>query len=92
MDKAPDNTQMIIKLAVVCLLPMLACSTYYTLEKLQSASTWLYVMAALALPLSLIGASVATSILSANKPRGPLFWAAVAAFSGPMLMLAKVWS
>jgi hypothetical protein len=44
-----------IKAAVVCAIPLLACSTDYTLERLQNAGTFLYIAASATLPVLLLG-------------------------------------
>ena len=51
-----------IKAAVACVVPLLACSTYYTLERLQNAGPFLYFAASVALPVLLLGGAGSCSL------------------------------
>jgi hypothetical protein len=80
-----------IKAAVVCAIPLLACSTYYTLERLQNAGTFLYIAASAALPVLLLGFAGTASLVGTGKRTGTLFWISISAILAPAFFLVAIW-
>ena len=86
-----DSRSFAIKSAVVVAVPLLACATYYTLQRLENAGPLLYWAASLALPTLLVGlVATACAMVSANKRRIWL-WASGLTVALPALLLAFVW-
>lgn len=79
------------KAAVACTVPLLACSTYYTLERVGDASPALYFAAASALPVMLLALAGVTARVAAGRTRGPLLWLCSLGVVLPALFLAAVW-
>ena len=80
-----------IKAAVACVVPLLACSTYYTLERLQNAGPFLYFAASVALPVLLLGLAGAANLAVSGRRNGALFWFSAGAALVPALFLATIW-
>jgi hypothetical protein len=80
-----------IKAAVACAVPLLACSTYYTLERLQNASPFMYFVASIALPVLLLGLAGTASLVASGKQNGALFWTSATAVLAPTLLLVAIW-
>jgi hypothetical protein len=81
----------VVKFALALAVPLLACSTYYTLERIESASAWTYLAALIAPALLLIGAIGGAAALGADKPKRALLWAAAIATLAPLALLIYVW-
>ena len=80
-----------IKAAVAAAVPLLACSTYYTLERLGNAGPALYFAASLALPIMLLGVvGVVRTSASGYKKRSQM-WVAGLAVALPAFLLAFIW-
>jgi hypothetical protein len=80
-----------IKAAVVAAVPLLACSTYYTLDRIGNAGPALYVAASLSLPVMLLGlVGTARTVASGNKKRLQI-WASGLAVALPAILLAFIW-
>ena len=80
-----------LKAAVVVSVPLLACSTYYTLERLGSAEPALYFAASIALPIMLLGLVGIVRTLTSGTRRHSLLWISGLAVALPALLLASIW-
>jgi len=80
-----------VKAALACAAPLLACSTYYTVERLGEASPIVLYAALAALPVLTISLAVAAVALASGKRGGPLLWGSSIGIALPGLLLAAVW-
>lgn len=80
-----------IKAAVVFAVPLLACSTYYTLEHLQNAGPFLYFATSVALPVLLLGLAGVAHLAASGRRTGAIFWLSVGAVLVSALFLANIW-
>ena len=85
------TTSLTIKALVIAVIPLLACSTYYTLEKLENAGPAIYLATSLALPVMLLGfIGTARGIASGNM--APLHrWLFGLALALPATLQAFIW-
>ncbi|MEM8594662.1 MAG: hypothetical protein AAGF06_07620, partial [Pseudomonadota bacterium] len=58
----------------VVMVPLLACATFYTLEKLEGAATSTYVVASLAFPVMLLGLMGVAHVMISNNKIGWCKW------------------
>lgn len=80
-----------IKAALACAAPLLACSTYYTVERLSEASPIVLYAALAALPILTISLAAAAVAVVLGRRRGPLLWGSSIGIALPGLLLAVVW-
>jgi hypothetical protein len=80
-----------LKAAIVIAVPLLACSTYYTLERLASAGPALYLAASVALPVLLLGLVGTVRTVGAGKTKGLQLWISGFAIAVPALLLVFIW-
>jgi hypothetical protein len=80
-----------MKAAILAAVPLLACSTYYTLERLGSAGPALYLAASVALPVLLLGITGTVRNLAAGTKGGAKLWVSGLATVLPALLLAFIW-
>jgi hypothetical protein len=80
-----------VKLGMACLTPMLACSTYYALERLNNPSPLLYWSIVLAFPTALLSGAGVAAALGTGKQDGGVFWFSVLGFTAPTLLLLVTW-
>jgi hypothetical protein len=85
------NLSLALKVAVTCAVPLLACSTYYTLDRLGASSTFVVIAASLAWPALLIGLATTASLVLSGKRHGALLWACSFANLVPLVFLAYIW-
>ena len=86
-----QTSSIIIKAAVLAAVPLLACSTYYTLERLGSAGTVVDLAASLALPVMLLGIAGTVDAAASSPRKQRQFRVSVLAVALPALLLAFVW-
>jgi hypothetical protein len=87
----PPRVSFAIKAGIAGVLPLLACSTYYTVERVVDAGPWFYGAAAMAPTVLLIGLAGGASLLASGRRSGLLLWAAGAAVLGPAALLVAIW-
>lgn len=80
-----------IKAVVVAVVPLLACSTYYTLQRLENAGTVLYFAASLALPVMLLGLIGTARIITSGKKTRLWCWLSGIALVLPAALLSYIW-
>jgi hypothetical protein len=80
-----------LKAAIVAAIPLLACSTYYTLERIGSAGAALTIAASVALPIMLLGLTGTVHNIAAGKAKGLQVWVSGLALVLPACLLAFVW-
>ena len=81
----------LLKTLIICAAPLLACSTYYTLEQLGDTHIVLYIAALIACPMLLLGSAAATAILSSGKRTGWPFWTSLVAMIASTFILSSIW-
>ncbi len=84
------NTSL-IKAIVIVFIPLLACSTYYTSQKLGADSSALYIPALIALPLLLIGITGCITLAISGKSKGLLFTLSLITSLSTGAFLAYIW-
>ena len=84
-------TSFTTKALVAGVTPMFACSTYYTLEKLENASSTMYLATSLACPIMLLGfIGIVQSLTVGNKSK--IFRGISGlALALPAILLASIW-
>jgi hypothetical protein len=80
-----------MKAAIIAVVPLLACSTYYTLERLVDARPVLYLAASLAFPVLLLGLVGTWRTIVPGRANRLLSWASGLAVVMPALLLAAIW-
>jgi len=80
-----------IKAALACAAPLLACSTYYTVERLGEASPIVLYAALAALPILTISLAAGVVALASGRRGCPLLWGSSIGIALPGLLLAVVW-
>ena len=80
-----------IKLELAFTAPLLACSTYYTLNRLQDPGSLHYWAVALALPVSLLGLTGTASALASETKTRVMLWVSALAFAAPAFLFALTW-
>ncbi|PWQ93526.1 hypothetical protein DKT75_18070 [Leucothrix arctica] len=86
-----NTSSLTIKAGVAIIVPTLACSTYYTLEKLGHAEPVIYFATSLAFPVMLLGfVGTARIITSGNKNRLYQCLSGLAILL-PATLLAYIW-
>ena len=91
MSKSVRTLSFAIKLALASAVSLLACSTYYTLERLQNPGSLHYWAVALALPVSLLGLAGTAATLASGTRVGTTLWVSALAFAAPAFLFALTW-
>ena len=81
----------VVKIAIACALPLLACSSYYTVEHLGTASLILAVAASLAIPALLLGIASLAVLVSTGRTTGRQVWGPALLATASVVLLCFVW-
>ena len=85
------SVSVVVKFAMICALPLLACSSYYTVEHLGAASPFLTVAASLAIPALLLGLASFAVLASTGGATGKQAWASGLLATASTALLCFVW-
>ena len=80
-----------VKAAVACVVPLLACSSYYTVERLGSTSIALSVAASMALPVFLLSATSTGLRMSGGDRTSWKLWVSAGFVAASTALLCYVW-
>lgn len=89
--KSQRTLQFLLRIAVILAIPTMACTAYYTLERLGDANTHLTAPVALAFPLLLIGLVSTVSVVMNGKRTNARLAASLLCLIVPLLFLASIW-
>ena len=85
------TSSLMSKAFVVVLLPLMACATYYTLKRIESTDSLLYVAASLALPVMMVGGIAAAMSARSESGSRQLRWLAMLTMIPSALLLLFIW-
>ena len=80
-----------VKIAVACALPLMACVSYYTVERLGSSNLLVSVAASLALPVLIASVAVAVDRITTVKPANWELWVSAGLAAVSATFLGYVW-
>ena len=80
-----------VKAALICLLPLLACSSYYTIDRLGPAGTLLTIAASLAAPVLLVSVAGTAVLATAGRASRLALWLAAGVAVASAGLLLRVW-
>ena len=81
----------LVKMLIICAAPLLACSTYYTLQQLGDTHIALYIAALIACPMLLLGSAATATLLASDKRAGWPLWTSLVAMVASILILSTIW-
>jgi hypothetical protein len=86
-----NSARTLIKTCVICLIPLLACSIYYTSERLDDLPAYLYISAQMALPLLLISCAYLANLAVMGKCTGWRLYTSAIAIVLSILTIGLTW-
>ena len=81
----------VTKFALAIVLSLLACTSYYTVERLSDATSLTIFLASLSMPVVLLSLVGTVNLLKAKSKWRWLLWLSVPAFVASSAFLAHVW-
>ncbi len=85
------SANILIKATVICLVPLLACSIYYTSEQLSDVHPFIYVAAQMALPILLISCAYIANLVVLGNCKGWRFYLSSSSIIISALIIASIW-